>query len=451
MRVWQAVRSGLALAMLGGAGACMAPAPRLAAAPESAVALDARIFPPYNGQVAFSVNKAAHVALFEIVPGRGVSLLYPTAGSGFTQVRENWVPMQYSAQRWLYASDRWIDPAVGQWSGFDYGYGMGYAPMSARGMTRTSAPRYLFLVASEEPIEVGQFQQNLAGLRQFLGPQQYSSYQPYELMEKLAYALVPYAADERWVTDVFVDWGYDWGYGYTPGTSAAMASWQTIRCADGSYGMARWVPGWGYDAMTCAPWVNGQQSPTPGDSTSVPGQPTDDGRGRASGAGEDGRSRAGSGSTRPQLQGSQSAETRSRIARLREDATRSRFNELLNSELRQRVALRHRADELMGRGSGGAMGASGGRVSSSGNRTVRSRENARGGSQGNVRRGSSASPAPRSRASSPPRTSTQSAPSSSAPSSSSRPPRSRETSPAPSSPSPAPTRSTRSRPPAAQL
>lgn len=455
MTGWQAVRSGLAVMLLASAGACMAPQPQLAAAPQSVAPLEARIFPPYYGQVAFSVNKPAYTALFEIVPGSGVSMLYPTAGSGFTQVRENWVPLQYSAQRWLYASNRFGDPAPGQWSGFAYGYGMGYGTAGGRGMTYSSTPRYLFLIASEEPIEVSQFQHKLAAVRQYLGPNQYSSYQPYDVMERLAYAMVPYADDDRWVTDVFVDWGYDWGYGATPGTSVASSSWQAIRCADGTVGMANWVPGWGYTAMTCAPWVNGQQAQGPGgDSTGVqvdvPG-----GRDRTRNAGEEGRSRTGGPeSARPQLHGAQSAETRSRIAQLRADAARSEFDALLNRQVRQNVELRHRADALMGSREGSATrgGASrnAARPSSdagTSGRATRSREEAaRRSGERNARRDLS-SPSPRSReGTSRPQASTQSAPSS-------PPPRSREasSSPAPassppSSPAPA-TSEPRSRPP----
>lgn len=454
-RQWQALRGGLALMLLASVGACMAPTPQLAAAPESMAPLDARIFPPYNGQVAFSVNKAAHVALFEIVPGRGVSLLYPTAGSGFTQVRQNWVPLQYSPQRWLYASNSFSDPAPGQWSGYDYGYGTGYyAPMSTRGMQRTTSPRYLFLVASEEPIEIEQFQRSLGALRQFLGPNRYQSYHPYDVMESLAYAIVPYTGDEQWVTDVFVDWGYDWGYGYTPGTMAAMASWQLIGCADGSVGLAQWVPGWGYGTTSCVP--NRQQTPvtpvTPGD-PDVPPVWNPNGRGRASGAGEEGRGRAGAGSARPQLQGDQTVETRSRIAQLREEAARAQFNDLLRHQLRTGVELRHRADALMGRGPAGTIGGSNGRAaasgsagraSSSGSRAVRSRAPDVG-NQPNAGRSSSAGGgSPRSRegsSSAAPRT--QSAPASTQ----SSQPRSRESSSPPPSSAPAPSSSTRSRPP----
>ncbi len=446
MRGRQTLRSGMAVMLLASVAACIGPQPRLSSTPASWTPLEATIFPPYYGQVPFRVNKPAHVALFEILPGRGVSLLYPTGGSGFTQVSENWVPLQYNSQRWLYASNNWSDPPAGQWSGFDYGYGMGFGPVDMRGMAATSAPRYLFLIASEEPIEISQFQHNLASLRQFLGFQQYSSYQPYSIMEKLAYALVPYASDESWVTDVFVDWGYDWGYGYTSGTSAAAATWVAMRCADGSIGMARFIPGWGYDMMTCSPWVSGQQTPPPVDSTAHP-----ESRGRTGTAGPDaeGRSRTGGASARPQLHApEQSAETRSRIAQLREDAARTQFNELLNQQVRQGVELRHRADQLLGRGPGGAMGSgangSAGRQSGASGNSPRSRSSDPG-SPANSRRAGAASSEPRSRSGSAqfPRTSTEARPSSSPP------PRSREPSSPPSPPAtPPPASPPRSRPPA---
>src|SRR5690606_38081912 len=151
-----------------------------------------------------------------------------------------------------------------------------------------------------------------------------------------------------------------------------------------------------------------------------------DGRGRTDAAGEEGRGRTGVESARPQLQASQTAETRSRIAQLREDAARSQFNDLLNQQLRQSVALRNRADALPGgRGASAGSGSnsSAGRPSSSGRRS-----RASGGSEPNAGRGS-ASPAPRSRSGSSgqPRTSSQPPPSQP----SSPPPRSREPSSSP--------------------
>lgn len=354
---------GLLAGLLALATGCMGPAPRLAATPGSSTPLQASIFPPYYGQVPVAVNKPAYVALFEVVPGLGASMLYPKSGSGYTQVRDSWIPLDYSAQRWLYASNHMGGPAVGQWSGFDYGYGMGYG-LSSRSVQGAGVPRYLFLIASETPIATDRFQHNVGAVRQYLGNMLYSSYQPYNVMEQLAYAMAPHnATEDSWVTDVFVDWGYDWGYGYMPGTAAQAASWQPILCSDGTVGYGRWVPGWGYDAFSCMPMQRQDTRPV------QPGQPgatpADSGRTRIRSAMADaaGRDRIHPAPDGREVAPQSAEEVRSRIAQLRDDAGQARFGLELNDQVRRSVELRHRADYLMGRG--GATGVAG-RSSSTG-------------------------------------------------------------------------------------
>ena len=72
--------------------------------PDVDVPLSARLFPPQYGQLAVGLNKPAFVAIFEVVPGRGASLVYPTGGTGFTPVLQTWVPLRYNPQRWVYAA-----------------------------------------------------------------------------------------------------------------------------------------------------------------------------------------------------------------------------------------------------------------------------------------------------------------------------------------------------------
>lgn len=376
MRVSRMLGGGLVAGLLAIASGCAAPSPQLGATPSSAAPLQARIFPPYYGEVPIAVNKAAYVALFEVLPGRGVSLLYPRSGNGFTTVRDVWIPVQYNAQRWLYASHGMGDVPAGQWSGFEYGFGAGYG-LSSRSMRGAGAPRYLFLVASEEPIATGRFQQSLSSIKDYLGVARYASYQPYDVMEQLAYALAPYgASDESWVTDVFVDWGYDWGYGYTPGTAAMASSWQPILCSNGTVGLGRWVPGWGYDTFSCPP-MQSQQSPIQPGQPGQPGEPpaeNPDARGRTRSAQDGGRDRAKDGSN-GRVEGQQSPEEiRSRIAQLRDEANRAQFSRELNDQLRRGVEMRHRVDYLMGRPDGRS-GAMAGRSSAAGANGARSREN----------------------------------------------------------------------------
>ena len=349
MRTSRALRvtlSGLAAAAI---AACAMPSQKLTASPQSATPLDVVIYPPYYGQVSVGLNKPAYLALFEVVPGRGVSLLYPHSGSGYSQVRETWVPLTYAAQRWLYSSNYWEDPGAGQWSGFDARYSLvpaayGYGGRGFNARALSQSPRYFFVVASEDPIAIDQFQNDLASLRDYLGTAQYASLRPYDVMEKLAYALVPYTSDDRWVTDVFVDWGYDWGYGYTPATSAALSAYQPLLCADGTMRFVLYYAGYGYvNGLPCTPWQQGQTQPTPPWVPGEPGTPGDtaDGRDRAGAAGGDSRHRAGA-SAAAELKAS--AEIRNRIAQLRGEALDQHYRTRIQDGLRQSVAQRNRAE-----------------------------------------------------------------------------------------------------------
>jgi len=339
MRSWLAVTAAVALA------ACAPSAsPRLTSAPDPGTPLEARLFPPYYGQVALQLSKPAYVALFEVIPGRGVSLLYPQAGGGFQQTRELWVPLRYSAQRWLYTDA----------SPYGAGYGSGIYRRSAydgygrRADGSQGAPRYLFLVASEEPLAVDQFQGDAASLRNYLGVAQYAAYEPYDVMERLAYAMLPFAPEDSWVTDVYVDWGYDWGYGAGPGMTSALARYETVRCADGSLGYARYSAGWGWSGATCmngmvaAPGSGVVVRPRPGDSTVVT-PPVGGGRDRADSTTDAaGRRRA------VPAQDAATRRAAMRIAELRAEAERPSFRSDVDAALRQGVRSRQATDERRG-------------------------------------------------------------------------------------------------------
>ena len=352
MRTSRALRTGLTALVAVAMAACAMPSQKLTASPDSATPLDVVIYPPYYGQLSIGLNKPAYLALFEILPGRGVSLLYPRSGSGYSAVKETWVPLAYSAQRWLYSSYDWSDPGAGQWSGFDARYSMvpaayGYGGRGYNARALNQSPRYFFVVASDEPIAIDQFQNDLASLRDYLGTAQYASLRPYDVMEKLAYALVPYTSDDRWVTDVFVDWGYDWGYGYSPATSAALSAYQPVLCSDGSVAFALYYAGYGLvNGLPCTPWQQGQTQPTAPWLPGQPGQPgtpgdTTGGRDRTGKPGADSRHRAGAAAT-AELQSS--AEIRNRIAQLRGEALDQSYRTRIQSGLRQTVALRNRAE-----------------------------------------------------------------------------------------------------------
>ncbi len=339
MRQWLAAALALTVA------ACAAPSrPTLGAAPDMSAPLDARIFPPYYGSAPVQLSKPAYVALFEVIPGRGAALLYPQAGNGFQQVTESWVPIRYSASRWLYTTDMQGRGGYVN-THFSSGYDT-YRGYDAYGFAR---PRYLFLVASEAPLAIEQFQEDAASVRRYLGAAMYSAYEPYEVMERLAYAMLPFAPSDSWVMDVYVDWGYDWGYGHGPGMTAAQASYWPVVCGQGPNAYvtyARYVAGWGFAMPSCVgasvvgpPGTPGLPRP-PVDSVAVP---PGEGRDRTTTPDENGRRRAGAAAPVQSITEADDARAvRQRVTALREDASRPGFERGLTDRLRQDVRERQR-------------------------------------------------------------------------------------------------------------
>jgi hypothetical protein len=172
-------------------------------------------------------------------------------------------------------------------------------------------------------------------------------------MEQLALAILPYAANDRWASDVYVDWGYDWGNGAGYGTSAMFTTMEPVLCSDGMIRYALWSSGWGFQSLPCTPMQWAQRPgdpgfplppvPQPGDSTVVP-PPTGEDRGRAEGSNAGERRRIASGdSSRISPE-----EARSLLTAIRERADRARSAEDVNAAVKREVLIRQRADMLRG-------------------------------------------------------------------------------------------------------
>jgi hypothetical protein len=68
--------TGLAIVLVVLCGACSTP-PRSGAVPVSEPAVQARILPPFQGQIVFDVNQPAYVAVFDVRPWEGIEMIYP--------------------------------------------------------------------------------------------------------------------------------------------------------------------------------------------------------------------------------------------------------------------------------------------------------------------------------------------------------------------------------------
>jgi hypothetical protein len=146
--------------------------------------LRAYITGPEFGGLGFQVNRPAHVALFEVVPGRGTALVYPATGmgSGSTQTtmgRFN-LGMNRIAGRELY------HPA--------------HASVGLVG------PRFYFLIASVRPLNLDSFGTFGMGTMRALGTE-LAAYNAFSTMERLAQVALPSTApDGSWTSDVYMHW-----------------------------------------------------------------------------------------------------------------------------------------------------------------------------------------------------------------------------------------------------
>lgn len=111
----------------------------------------------------------AHVALFEVVPGQGIGMIYPS---------DDWHTGHVSGGIYrivdIMPSHRWA-----------------YLRSPVRYASTGSQMRYLVLVASELPLRVGEFRESAFALRRELGYQTFAAYNPYETMEAVTELIVP--------------------------------------------------------------------------------------------------------------------------------------------------------------------------------------------------------------------------------------------------------------------
>jgi hypothetical protein len=143
-------------------------------------------------------NREAHVAMFEIIPGLGATMVYPFARGHTLASEAHYADLTVQPARMFYHTDPF-----------------GHAAYQ---------PRYYYAVASVAPLNLTRLQASLGGMRHVLG-RTYASYRPYEVIDRLTALVVPMQPDADWATDLFVDWP---GFPMT-----RYASTRLVRCANG--------------------------------------------------------------------------------------------------------------------------------------------------------------------------------------------------------------------------
>ena len=154
------------------------PAPPPPPPPPRIQPLEITVARPIRGQLLVQTNRPSYVALFEIVPERGVALLAPTYAHQRTWMLAglNWVPVSWKLQSTMY-----------------------YGPPSG-----TAVPgRWVYAIASDVPLRLPDEAFNPTYMRRVLGPTAYRATNPHLTMRAIARAFVPSVIDEAWAEDAY--------------------------------------------------------------------------------------------------------------------------------------------------------------------------------------------------------------------------------------------------------
>jgi hypothetical protein len=145
--------------------------------------MEAQILPRSPGVgLRIRVDRPAYAALYQIIPGAGVSQVYPALGTGNMEGR-------------VFAGYTSMNPV--RFANLE-----DYAPSPLL----ASGPRFYFLITSDRPLDIDRFGTFGVGLRRELGLQ-FTGFNAYETMERIAEMTVPVPGDEEsWSTDLYVEW-----------------------------------------------------------------------------------------------------------------------------------------------------------------------------------------------------------------------------------------------------
>ena len=156
-------------------------------------------FPIGSSQVyPIFTNREAHVAMFEVIPGRGATMVYPFSRGHEMVADAHYANLTLQPGRMFYYTDPF-----------------GHASYQ---------PRYYYAVASVAPLNLERLQTSLGATRRVLG-RMYASYRPYDVIDRLTEIVVPMQTDENWATDLFVDWPMP--------PMPRFTLYRSVRCANG--------------------------------------------------------------------------------------------------------------------------------------------------------------------------------------------------------------------------
>jgi hypothetical protein len=175
------------------------PAPQAAPEPPRVEPLQVNIVRPEDGRVLVQTSRPAYLAVFEIVPGRGVSLVYPRPMqpvdvllNGLTWVNVYWT-MRYDLDRRFASSDT----------------------------------RYIYAVASDTPLRFADGDYDRSHLERRLGSTFYSS-TPNAAVRAISREFVRAQPDEYWGEDMYT-------MALAPSRIVVAIRWARVYCPGGGY------------------------------------------------------------------------------------------------------------------------------------------------------------------------------------------------------------------------
>src|SRR5688500_5003772 len=155
------------------------PIPTPLPTPRRLAQLEVALGSPAAGKVPVQTNRAAYIAIFEIIPQQGVTLLHPSTAKQSRTVMSglSWVPVV-----------------------------AGPAPTAQR-VSNSGRPRravrYIYALASDTPLRIPDRAIEPGYLEQLLGPAAFRAASPHAAVRALSRHFAPKVSDEQWAEDLF--------------------------------------------------------------------------------------------------------------------------------------------------------------------------------------------------------------------------------------------------------
>ncbi|HEX8360662.1 MAG TPA: hypothetical protein VF613_11155 [Longimicrobium sp.] len=152
-----------------------------------------------GGDLRVQLNRRAHVAVFQVLPGEGVALVSPfgvreTLSSGHTTVAT-----RFEASRFW----RYDDAFRRQFT--SYGPFGTQSALFGRA-SYLAGPRHLLVVASDRPLRVARFAAARGMLRRVMGTASYTSQSSRQVMDDLLATVLEPQPESSWDADVLTIW-----------------------------------------------------------------------------------------------------------------------------------------------------------------------------------------------------------------------------------------------------